>query len=109
MNESAGFRSNPFIVHTSYFIVHRLLMTAINLIPAPRLDARRRRSRRNRCVLGCAAYAVAAVAASGAAHGRWGEAGAHVADELTAAAADVDQTGKAIAGVRADLDAAHAT
>jgi len=84
-------------------------MPAINLIPAPRLDARRRRSRRNRCVLGCMAYAVAAMAAAVAAHGVWGDADAHVTDRLAEAAADVDQTGKAIAAVRADLDAAHAT
>jgi hypothetical protein len=49
------------------------------------------------------------VAASVACHGVWGEAEAHVAGQLAGAAADVDQTGKAIAGVRADLDAAHAT
>jgi hypothetical protein len=85
-------------------------MKAINLIPAARRDAKRRRKHRNVCATACGAYAALLAGALGVAYlvlSR--EAGEPVAARLTSAGAEIDRVQKQIAAARAELAASNAT
>ena len=64
-------------------------MKSVNLIPAARRDAKRRRKHRKACALACGAYAAALAGAVGVAHLALNEAGPTLDDRLAAVDADV--------------------
>ena len=83
-------------------------MTNINLIPAPRRAAMFRRRHWRRCAAGCAAWAVVALLAGGAAHVVWRGADGRTDERLAKVAEEMRQTERAIASVQAELATARA-
>jgi len=85
-------------------------MKSVNLIPAPRLVAKRRRVHLRRCAAGCAVWAVMSVIAAGATQAMWRTAADPQAEERLALVADeIERTDRAIAATRAQLAAAQST
>jgi hypothetical protein len=84
-------------------------MKSVNLIPAARLSARRRRAHAKRCIAGCSLYAVLAMAAELACRGIWGQADASLPVRLADAQAVVERSARDLAATRADMDAAQST
>jgi hypothetical protein len=85
-------------------------MKSVNLIPAPRLVAKRRRVHLRRCAAGCAVWAVMSVIAAGATQAMWRTAADPQAEERLAIVADeIDRTDRAIAATRTQLAAAQST
>lgn len=84
-------------------------MKTINLIPAPRLQARRRRVHRLRCAAGCLAYAGVLGIATAISHAVLETADPQLQNRLTAVGLTIDQTSRSIASTRAQLDAAQST
>ena len=85
-------------------------MKSVNLIPAHRTAAKRRRVHLRRCAAGCAAWAVLSAVAAGAAHAMWRTADDSVAAERLAAVNDeIERTERAIASARVKLAAAQST
>ena len=85
-------------------------MNSVNLIPAPRLAAKRRRVHMRRCAVACAAWAVVSVVAAGVAHAMCRQADDPQADERLAAVADeIARTERAIVAVKVQLAAAQST
>src|SRR4051794_373576 len=85
------------------------MMRPINLIPAARIEQRRRRALHRRCAVGCTAYAIAALAGGIACHVVWGSPKPHLAEWLDETANKVSGTEKTIAAVRLDLEATQQT
>ena len=84
-------------------------MKTINLIPAPRLQARRRRVHRLRCAAGCLAYAGVLSIATAVSHAVLETADPQLQNRLTAVGLTIDQTSRSIAATRGQLDAAQST
>ena len=84
-------------------------MTTVNLIPAPRRDAKRRRRHRNVCAAACGAYGVVLACALGVAHLMWADAGAKLDEELASADAAIQRTQRQADECRQELTAARAT
>jgi hypothetical protein len=84
-------------------------MNGINLIPAPRLAARRRRAHRRYCVAGCAGWALLSLALAGAAHAVWHEQDPQAAERLAKVTEEMQRTERVTAGLRAQLAAAQST
>src|SRR5678816_1462833 len=84
-------------------------MDGINLIPAPRLAARRRRVHRRYCAAGCAAWAVLSVALAGAAHVIWHADDPQAAERLAQVTEEMQRTERVTTGLRAQLAAAQST
>lgn len=84
-------------------------MKTINLIPAPRMQARRRRVQRLRCAAGCLAYAGALGVATAASHAVLETGDPQVQNRVTALGLTIDQTTRSVAATRAQLDAAQST
>lgn len=85
-------------------------MNSVNLIPAPRLAAQKRRVHLRRCAAGCCAWAVASALAAGAAHAMWRQAeDPQFEERLAAVSDDIERTGRAIATAKAQLAAAQST
>src|SRR5687768_6607625 len=84
-------------------------MRTMNLIPAHRLAARHRRALRNRCAVGCTAYAAAVLAACAAGHVVLAKADPLVGGRLEDVAEEIDRSGKSIAAVKTELDTAQST
>jgi hypothetical protein len=85
-------------------------MNSVNLIPAPRLAAQKRRVHLRRCAAVCCAWAVASAVAAGAAHAMWRQVEDPQSEErLAAVADDVERTDRAIATARMQLAAAQST
>jgi hypothetical protein len=83
-------------------------MKTVNLIPAPRRDAKRRRRHRNACAAVCCAYALVLGCAVGIAHLAW-PGGEPVESRLTAVDKDIDRLDHEGALVRAELAVASAS
>lgn len=83
-------------------------MRAINLIPAPRRAAKRRREHLRYCAAGCAAWAILSVAAVFLAPVVWGAGDPGDSERLARFNAEIEQTEHTIAGIRVDLLAAEA-
>jgi hypothetical protein len=85
-------------------------MNSVNLIPAPRLAARKRRVHLRRCAAACCGWAVASALAAGAAHAMWRPVDDPQSDErLAVVSDDIERTERAIAGVKIRLAAAQST
>jgi hypothetical protein len=85
-------------------------MKSVNLIPAPRLVAKRRRLHLRRCAVGCAVWAVMSATAAGATHVMWRTAMDPQAQERLAQVEDeIERTDRAIGTARAQLAAAQST
>lgn len=84
-------------------------MKSVNLIPAARLNARRRRAHVRRCIAGCSGYAALALAAGLTCHGVWGRADESLPVRLADAQAVVERSAHDLAATTADLDAAQST
>jgi len=85
-------------------------MKTINLIPAPRREAKRRRTHRNVCAAACGSYALLLAAALGVAHVMWSGAGAESVEvRLAAVQKDTDRLTRETATARAELAAARST
>jgi hypothetical protein len=84
-------------------------MKSVNLIPAPRRDAKRRRRHRNVCAAACGAYGVLLTCALGVAHLMWSGAGAKLDEELASADAAIERTQRQADECRQELTAARAT
>src|SRR4051812_37846292 len=85
-------------------------MNSVNLIPAPRLAAQKRRVHLRRCAAACCAWAVASALAAGAAHAMWRQAEDPQSDErLSVVSDDIERTERAIAGAKLKLAAAQST
>ena len=85
-------------------------MKSVNLIPAPRRAARRRRVHLRRCAAVCAVWAVLSGVAAGGSHALWRDAdGAQAEDRYATVTEDIQRTERAIANVRAQLAAAQST
>lgn len=82
-------------------------MNNVNLIPAPRRAARRRRAHLRRCAIGCAAWAVLSLAAAGAARAPWRGEGSQADQRLAQVGAEMELTERAIAEIRARLATAQ--
>lgn len=85
-------------------------MKSVNLIPAPRQVAKRRRVHLRRCAAMCAAWAVLLVVAAVAIRVVWGGDGdAQAGDRLAAVSDDIARTERAMAETRNQLAAAQST
>jgi hypothetical protein len=84
-------------------------MKSVNLIPAPRRDAKRRRRHRNVCALACGTYALALGCALGVAHLMFAGAAARLDEELHATDAAIERTQQQVDDCRDELIAARAT
>ena len=84
-------------------------MKSINLIPAPRRAARRRRAHLRRCTAACCAWAALSVAATVASHAVWHDRQPQSAERLAKVSQEMEQTERAIAHVRAKLASAQST
>lgn len=84
-------------------------METVNLIPAARRDAKRRRKHHKTCVAACGAYALLLACAVGGAHLLWiGNQGA-LDDKLAATEDDIARLQHQTAELRSELSASHAT
>lgn len=84
-------------------------MNGINLIPAPRRAARRRRAHLRYCAAGCAAWAVVSVGAACVVPAVWGAGDSRDTEWLAKVNGEIQQTERTIAGIRAQLTAAEST
>jgi hypothetical protein len=84
-------------------------MKTINLIPAPRMQTRRRRVHRLRCAAGCVAYAGVLGVATAVCHAVLEKSDPQLQNRLTAVGLTIDQTSRSIASTRTELDAAQST
>jgi hypothetical protein len=84
-------------------------MNGINLIPAPRLAAKRRRAHLHCCAAACVCWTVLALGAAGLAHAIWREEDPQAAERLAKVNEEMQRTDRVIAGMRADLSAAQST
>ena len=84
-----------------------MAMNGINLIPAPRLAARRRRQHLCYCAAGCAAWAVLSLAAAGLAHAVWRPGDPQVAQRLAEVNQETQKTERTTAALRTQLAAAQ--
>jgi hypothetical protein len=84
-------------------------MKSINLIPAPRRAAKRRKLHLRRCAIGCAAWGVLSLAVAGAAQAIWRGEEPEADERLAKVADEMGRTEAAIAAVRQQLTAAQST
>jgi hypothetical protein len=84
-------------------------MNGINLIPAPRLAARRRRAHLRYCAMGCAGWAIMLLAMAAAAHAIWHEEDPQAAERLAKVTDEMQRTERVTTGLRAQLAAAQST
>jgi hypothetical protein len=84
-------------------------MKSINLIPAPRRAARRRKLHLRRCTIGCAVWGVLSLAAAGAAQAIWRGDEPQADERLAKVGEEMRRTEAAIAAVRQQLTAAQST
>jgi hypothetical protein len=84
-------------------------MKNINLIPAPRLAAKRRRLHLRRCAAGCAVWAVLSAGAALAAHAVWRGEDPQAAERLARVSHEMEQTERGTAEAKARLAAAQST
>jgi hypothetical protein len=84
-------------------------MKSVNLIPAPRRDAKRRRKVRNACAAACGGYAAALACAVGVAHLLWSGASAALDGQLASADAEIQRLERQGGDARAELATARAT
>src|SRR4051794_9483600 len=84
-------------------------MKTINLIPAPRLQARRRRVHRLRCAAGCLAYVGVMGIATAVSHAVLEKSDPQLENRLTAVGLTIDQTSKSVATAKGELDRAQST
>ena len=84
-------------------------MNGINLIPAPRRAARRRRQHMCYCAAGCAAWALLSLAAAGFAHALWPSGDPRAAERLAEVTAEMQRTERAVAALHSQLAAARST
>ena len=84
-------------------------MKSVNLIPAPRRDAKRRRRQRNACLAVCGAYAALLAGAVGMAHVAFSGTGRALDEQLGAAEADVRRIEQGAEHARRELASARAT
>ena len=84
-------------------------MKPINLIPAARMEARRRRAHWLRCAGGCAAYSVLLLVACVLARLAYGKGDPTVHEKLAESETVVNRTGKSIITVNEQLAVAEAT
>src|SRR5581483_11720777 len=84
-------------------------MKNINLIPAPRRAAKRRRIHLRRCAVGCAAWAALSVAAAVLAHAVWRVEDPQVGERLARMNEEVTRTERALGDVRLQLAKAHSS
>jgi hypothetical protein len=82
-------------------------MKSINLIPAPRRAAKRRRVHLRLCTGGCAAWAVLALLAACVSHAVWHGEDPQAGDRLARVSEEMQRTERAMAGVRTQLTAAE--
>jgi hypothetical protein len=84
-------------------------MKNVNLIPAPRRDAKRRRKQRTTCALVCGAYAVVLLLGVGVAQLAFRGSGAVLGERINAAANDIRRLEKQTDEARIELASARAT
>jgi hypothetical protein len=84
-------------------------MKTVNLIPAPRRDAKRRRAHRNVCAAACGAYALLLGCAVGLTHLLWAGGGESVQARVAAVDKDIARLERDSAAARAELSVARAT
>jgi hypothetical protein len=84
-------------------------MKNINLIPAPRRAAKRRRVHLRRCVVGCTAWAVVSVAMAGMSRAVWHGEDPQAAERLARVNDEINRTDRAIADLRAQLAKTQST
>ena len=84
------------------------LMKSVNLIPAARRDAKRRRKLQTVCAAACGAYGVVLACSIGAAHLML-SAGGDLQSRLNSIEAEVERLGAATSEAKSDLTAARAT
>jgi Tfp pilus assembly protein PilN len=90
-------------------VEERETMKSVNLIPAPRRDAKRRRRQRNLCAVACGAYALALAGAIGGAQMVWHAKADNLDERLTATDNDIRRLERQAADERAELARARAT
>ena len=84
-------------------------MKSVNLIPAPRRDAKRRRKHRNACMAVCGAYALVLAGAVGLAHVALSGTGRALDEQLADADAEVRRIDGNADAARRELASARAT
>ncbi len=84
-------------------------MISVNLVPAARRHAKRRRRHRNVCAAYCGAYGLLLACAVGGVHLLWSGGGAQVGQELASTDADIRRLQRQSDDTRAELATAHAT
>ena len=84
-------------------------MNGINLIPAPRLAAKRRSAHLHCCAAACACWTVLSLGAAGLAHAIWREEDPQAVERLAKVNEEMRRTDRVIAGLRAELAAAQST
>src|SRR5687767_14402437 len=85
------------------------MMKSINLIPAPRRDAKRRRKHRMICGVTCGAYGVLLAGAVGAAHLALSSASESLDKRLAATDSDIQRFQRQETELRSELAMARAT
>jgi len=84
-------------------------MNGINLIPAPRLAAKRRRAHLHCCAAACVCWSVLSLGVAGLAHAIWREEDPQAAERLAKVNEEMQRTDRVIAGLRAELAATQST
>src|SRR4051812_17169627 len=84
-------------------------MMNVNLIPAPRRAAKRRRVHLRRCAVGCVAWAALSVAAACLAHAVWRVEDPLAAERLARMNEEINHTERAVSDVRLQLAKAQST
>jgi hypothetical protein len=84
-------------------------MKSVNLIPAPRRDAKRRRKHRKICAAACGAYALLLAGALGAAHIAWSGVGASLDEQLGKLDTSIERAERQASDARTELATARAT
>jgi hypothetical protein len=84
-------------------------MKSVNLIPAPRRDAKRRRRQRRACTAVCGAYAIVLAGAVGFTQLGWRTGGHSLGERLSATDAAIQRLEHQTAEARSELSAARAT
>ena len=82
-------------------------MRDVNLIPAPRRDARQRRRHIQWCATGCILYALGAATAGALARAAWGGRDPRISSQLAAVDQNVRQSEQALTEARARLNQAQ--
>src|SRR6476646_1317314 len=80
------------------------MMQGVNLIPAPRRIAKRRRAHVRWCIVGCAVYAVLALSTAATCRVIWGSQDPSLDHEITRTGADIEHSNSELHQLGAQLE-----